>query len=150
MAIDQFHRIRGRHEWTEREFLGVFQRTALGFHRAIAGMASAGNIVVDHVLGERWRLLDVIDVLQESEVFFIGVQCALPELGRRERERGNRTVGRAAVQAPLAHKHGIYDLAVDTGTWSAATCAQQIHEHVVREPEPTAFSTLRAELARDA
>ncbi|MFG1911725.1 hypothetical protein [Kribbella sp. NPDC048928] len=54
LAIDQFHHIRARREWSEEEFLAVFQRTVLGFHRAVAGMVSAGNnVVVDHILGER-------------------------------------------------------------------------------------------------
>lgn len=76
--------------------------------------------MVDHVLGERWRLLDVLAVLKEYEVFFIGVQCPLAELERRERERGNRTVGRAAIQAPLVHAHGVYDLTVDTALLEAS------------------------------
>jgi hypothetical protein len=41
----------------------VLARTRAGFHRAVAGMAAAGNnVVMDHVLSERWRLLDCLTV----------------------------------------------------------------------------------------
>src|SRR5437016_4299878 len=63
LGVDQFHHIRARRDWTDETFLPVFQRTVLGFHRAVAGMASAGNdVVVDHVLGERWRLADCLTI----------------------------------------------------------------------------------------
>ncbi len=38
------------------EQAAVLRRTRAGFHRAVAGMAQAGNdVVVDHVLSEPWR-----------------------------------------------------------------------------------------------
>ena len=143
LAIDQFHRLRARRDWSEEEFLPVFQRTVLGFHRAVAGMAAAGNdVVVDHILGERWRLEDCLAVFDELPVFFVGVRCSLPELERRERERGNRTIGRAAVQFPLVHEHGLYDVEVDSERHTPAECAGQIRDRLNQDP-PTAFAELR-------
>ncbi|MFF0343548.1 chloramphenicol phosphotransferase CPT family protein [Kribbella sp. NPDC004875] len=143
LAIDQFHRIRGRREWTEEEFLPVFQRTVLGFHRAVAGMASAGNdVVVDHIMGERWRLADCLTVFDGLPVYFVGINCSLPELERRERERGNRTIGRAALQFPLVHQHGVYDVEVDSERQTPAECAATIRDRLSAGP-PTAFDELR-------
>jgi chloramphenicol 3-O phosphotransferase len=143
LAVDQFHRIRSRGEWTEETFLPVFQRTVLGFHRAVAGMASAGNdVVVDHILGERWRLEDCLAVFDGLPVLFVGVRCSLAELERRERDRGNRTIGRAALQFPLVHQHGVYDLEVDSERHTPAECAAQIRDRL-GEAEPTAFDQLR-------
>ncbi|WP_329002789.1 chloramphenicol phosphotransferase CPT family protein [Kribbella sp. NBC_00709] len=144
LAIDQFHRIRARREWTDETFLPVFQRTVLGFHRAVAGMASAGNdVVVDHILGERWRLADCLTVFAGLPVLFVGVRCSLPELERRERERGNRTVGRAAVQFPLVHQHDRYDVEVDSEHHTPAECATQIRTRL-NQGLPTAFDELRS------
>jgi chloramphenicol 3-O phosphotransferase len=144
LGIDRFHHLRARREWTDETFLPVFQRTVLGFHRAVAGMASAGNdVVVDHVLGERWRLADCLTIFDGFPVLFIGVRCSLPELERRERERGNRTVGRAAVQFPLVHQHGVYDLEVDSERHTPSECASLIRDRLYDAP-PTAFDQLRS------
>lgn len=143
LGVDQFHRIRARREWSEDEFLPVFQRTVLGFHRAVAGMAAAGNdVVVDHVLGEHWRLADCLQVFEGFSVTFVGVRCSLPELERRERARGNRTIGRAAVQFPLVHQHGTYDLEVDSEHATPTECATQIRSQL--HTPPTAFDVLRS------
>jgi chloramphenicol 3-O phosphotransferase len=144
LAIDQFHRLRARRDWTEETFLPVFQRTVLGFHRAVAGMAAAGNdVVVDHILGERWRLEDCVTVFDGLPVLFVGVRCSLPELERRERERGNRTIGRAAVQFPLVHQHGKYDVEVDSEHNTPAECAALIRDRLGQAP-PAAFAELRS------
>ncbi|GAA1587095.1 MULTISPECIES: chloramphenicol phosphotransferase CPT family protein [Kribbella] len=144
LKIDHFHHIRNRWDWTEEEFLPIFQRTVLGFHRAVAGMASAGNnVVVDHILGERWRLDDCLTVFEDLPVLFVGVRCSLAELERRERERGNRTIGRAALQFPLVHDHGVYDVEVNSEELSPAECAAAVGARLDDGP-PTAFAELRA------
>jgi len=144
LGIDQFHRVRGPGGWTDEEFRPVFQRTVLGFHRAVAGLATAGNdVVVDSILGERWRLADCLQVFDGFPVLFVGIQCSLPELVRRERERGNRTVGRAAMQHPLVHQHGVYDLEVDSEHNSPADCAALIAAQLDQGPGK-AFDQLRS------
>ncbi|WP_018347948.1 chloramphenicol phosphotransferase CPT family protein [Longispora albida] len=132
VAVDQFHRTRARKDWTEEEFQPVFQRTVLGFHRVVAGMASAGNnVVADHILGgEAWRMADCMAVLDGYDVVVVGVHCALPELERRERERGNRGIGRAAFQYPIVHTGMKYDVEVDTGAYSPEECAQQVKAYL--------------------
>jgi chloramphenicol 3-O phosphotransferase len=143
LGIDQFHRVRARKNWSEEELLPVFQRTVLGFHRAVAGMAAAGNdVVMDTVLGERWRLADCLSVFERHQVLFVGVHCSLPELRRRERDRGDRTIGRAEIQFPLVHQHGVYDVEVDAERHTPADCATQIRERLHQGP-PTAFAQLR-------
>lgn len=144
MAIDHMHRVRSHKPWSDATFLPIFQRTVLGFHRAVHGMVSVGNdVVMDHVLGERWRLDDLLDVFDGVPVLFVGVRCSLPELERRERERANRTVGRAAVQFPLVHHHRCYDVDVDTETTSAADCAAAIQRALGEVREQSAFDLLR-------
>ncbi|MFG1817057.1 chloramphenicol phosphotransferase CPT family protein [Kribbella sp. NPDC049174] len=143
LAIDGFHRVRSRRDWSEDEFLPIFQRTVLGFHRAVAGMVAAGNdVVMDYVLGERWRLADCLSVFENHQVLFVGVRCSLPELQRRERARGNRTMGRAEVQFPLVHQHGVYDVEVDTEHHTPDECAATIRDRLHQGP-PTAFAQLR-------
>ncbi len=57
MSADAFHAMRSAPEMGPDRLEGVLRRTWKGFHRAVAGMAAAGNdLVVDHVVSEPWRL----------------------------------------------------------------------------------------------
>ncbi len=124
---------------------GVLERTVLGFHRVVAGMAQAGNnIVVDHVLREWKWVLDCVTLLKDVDVVFVGVHCPLDELERRERARGDRQLGRAAYQFNRVHAHGIYDVECDTSVSSPRDCAIQIEDFLAHRIVPSAFDQLRA------
>jgi chloramphenicol 3-O phosphotransferase len=71
------------------------------------------------------------------------VRCPLEELNRREKERGDRMVGAAAMQFELVHQHGDYDLECDSGSASPRECAEQIKEFLPRQPARNAFTRLR-------
>ncbi|MDX3658576.1 AAA family ATPase [Streptomyces sp. ID05-26A] len=127
----------------------VLRRTRAGFHRAVAGMAQAGNdVVVDHVLSEPWRLQDCLDVFQGLDVVLVGVHCPLEELERRERARGDRTPGAAAKQLQSVHRHGLYDFEVDTSVDTPRGCAKAIKQFVGRPPATRAFDELRGRARR--
>ncbi len=144
MAVDGFHAIRGGRRITPEELPAVLRKTWMGFHRAVAGMAAAGNnIVVDHVLSEEWRLLDCLELLDPQRVVLVGIRCALPELERRELARGDRPPGLAARQIEQVHAHGVYDVEVDSGTTSPLDCARKIRDFLRHRPTPTAFDRLR-------
>jgi chloramphenicol 3-O phosphotransferase len=96
MPVDAFHAMRARRDFTPDELQSALRHTWMGFHRAVAGMAASGNnIVVDHVLSEQWRLLDCVALFAPEDVVLVGVRCPLPELERREQERGDRPLGLA-------------------------------------------------------
>jgi chloramphenicol 3-O phosphotransferase len=136
LGIDGFHRLRSRQAWTEEEFLPIFQRTVLGFHRAVAGMVAAGNdVVMDYVLGERWRLTDCLSVFQEHQ----GPVRRRPLLAPRTPTPRTRPW---QPKFPLVHQHGIYDIEVDTEHHTPAECATQIRTRLLQSP-PTAFTRLR-------
>ncbi|MFI1093174.1 chloramphenicol phosphotransferase CPT family protein [Streptomyces sp. NPDC020917] len=152
LAVDGINAMRAHKEIAPESLDGILRRTRMGYHRAVAGMAAAGNdLVVDHILSEPWRLADLLDVLSGFDVFLVGVRCSLPELERRERERGDRPPGLAAYQYERVHAHGVYDVEVDSGTQSPRDCAEQIRAHVEgavsRGEAPTAFARLRARAA---
>jgi chloramphenicol 3-O phosphotransferase len=147
LAVDAFGAMRSVERTLELDgpaVTEVLRRTRAGFHRAVAGMAQAGNdLVVDHVLSEPWRLQDCLDVLQGLDVVFVGVHCPPGELERRERARGDRVIGAAAQQLQSVHQHGLYDFEVDTGTSSPRDCAEAIKEFLKRPPAQRAFEVLR-------
>ena len=150
MPVDSFHAMRSRREIDADRLPDVLRRTWRGFHRAVAGMAEAGNnVVVDHVLSEEWRLLDCLGLFDAREVVLVGVRCSPQETQRRERARGDRPAGLAARQFDRVHAHGLYDIECDTTTATAEDCARRIGAFLPRRPLPTAFEKLRARLRPD-
>jgi chloramphenicol 3-O phosphotransferase len=151
MPVDAINGMRAKRrtsELSQPELDLVLARTRAGFHRAVAGMAAAGNnVVMDHVLSERWRLLDCLAVLGDFDVVFVAVRCSEAELTRRERLRDDREPGVAVAQQELVHAHGCYDIECDTTTASALDGALSIKEFLARPEPPAAFEELRTMLA---
>lgn len=147
VPVDAFHAMRGGSALPDGGLQAEIDRTAKGFHRAVAGMAAGGNnLVVDYPLSRRWRLLDLLDLLEPGDTFFVAVRCPLPELQRREAARGDREPGLAAGQFDAVHAHGVHDLDVDTAANTPRECAERIREALRNRPRPTAFETLRRRL----
>jgi chloramphenicol 3-O phosphotransferase len=72
---------------------GYYERYAVpGLHRCAAALAAEGaDVILDHVLTDGAAVRDAAARLGAtgSPVLFVGVHCALPELERRERARGD-------------------------------------------------------------
>ncbi|BAC68497.1 chloramphenicol phosphotransferase [Streptomyces avermitilis] len=149
MPVDAFHAMRCKRDISDEELQPEIDRTAKGFHRAVAGMAAGGNnLVVDYPLSRRWRLLDLLDLLVPEDTVLVGVRCPLPELERRESERGDRQPGLAAMQYGAVHSHELHDLDIDSSLHTPAECALRIRDFLPDRPRPTAFETLRRTLRR--
>lgn len=145
LAVDSFNAMRTKRDLAQEDLDAALRRTRMGFHRSIAAMAEVGNdVVIDHVLSEPWRLIDCLSVLPPEDVLFVGVRCSLEELVRREKARGDRPSGLAAMQCDLVHEHGDYDVECDTGTAGPRECAELIRKFLSDRPTPTAFTRLRA------
>ncbi|MFI5992088.1 AAA family ATPase [Streptomyces sp. NPDC051362] len=148
MPVDAFHALRGGRQIPDSELQAEIDRTAKGFHRAVAGMAAGGNnLVVDYPLSRRWRLLDLLDLLVPEDTVLVAVRCPLPELNRREADRGDRPPGLAALQYAQVHAHGPHDIEVDTSVHTPSECARRIQDFLPHRPRPTAFETLRRTLS---
>jgi chloramphenicol 3-O phosphotransferase len=127
----------------EAEIDQMLTRTRRGYHRAVAGLASAGNdVIMDYPLSEAWRLADLLDVLCGFDVTLVEVRCSPAELARRERARGDRPVG-LAVSQTLVYGHGDRDIVVDTTDHSPLECAEEIVAALEGLTGPKAFERLR-------
>lgn len=128
---------------SDAEVEGILHRTRLGYHRAVAALASVGNdVVMDYPLSESWRLADLLEVLAGLDVTLVDVRCAPEELDRREVTRGDRPAGLARSQSEV-FAHDDRDLVVDTTSDSAVACAQLIARELDSLPTPKAFDRLR-------
>lgn len=76
MPVDAFHAMRSPVPIEPGRLDTVLHRTWRGYHRAVAGMAAAGNnVVVDHVLSAEWRLRDCLSLFVPEDVVLVGVHC---------------------------------------------------------------------------
>lgn len=116
-----------------------------GFHRTVAAMARAGvDVLVDQLFGQPWRLPDLLTALEGLDTVLVGVHCDPAELARREKERDDRPIGRAAAQLTTVHAHGLYDIEVDTTTASPRACAEAVAAYLADRPAgPSACARLR-------
>jgi chloramphenicol 3-O phosphotransferase len=145
VPVDAFGAMRsevGGGQPDDAEVKALLTRTRRGYHRAVRGLASAGNdVVMDYPLSEPWRLADLLTVLDGYDVTLVHVRCDPEELQRREAARRDRPVGLALSQTVFIH--GDADLTVDTTTREPAQCAAQIAAALPNLKHPKAFERLR-------
>lgn len=95
------------------------------FHRTIPAFAGSGNrLIVEHVVEFDQWLRELVELLSEYKVLYVGVICPIPEIESRELRRGNRYIGegRSHIEDGI-HTWSGYDLTIDTH-------AQSIEENV--------------------
>ncbi len=127
----------------------VLRRTRRGYHRAVAGLAEAGNdVLMDYPLSEPWRIDDLAEVLRGVDAVVVEVRCDPEELTHRESVRGDRPAGLAASQR-FVHEHGVHDLVVDATRASAEQCADRILTALPSLPRPRALEAHRRDSRRD-
>lgn len=86
-----------------------------GFYQCLPVLAKAGNnLILDHIIESEGELKQVVTLLKGIDVFFVGLHCSLPELERREKERGNRRQGEARTDFQTVHTYTTYDLELDS------------------------------------
>ena len=130
----------------ETEIGDMLVRTRLGYHRAVAALASVGNdVIMDYPLSEQWRVTDLLTTLDGYDVTLVEVRCSPAELQRRERDRGDRPLGLAVSQTAV-YSHGEFDIAVDTTATGPAECAVTIVQGLDAIAPPKAFDRLRQRL----
>jgi chloramphenicol 3-O phosphotransferase len=86
-----------------------------GVHQCVPALAMAGNnIIFDHIIETKAWLNELVALIATLDVFFVGVYCSLPELERREIQRGDRRLGEARQDFETAYAISLYDLEIDS------------------------------------
>jgi chloramphenicol 3-O phosphotransferase len=119
---------------------------ARAMHRTIAHLSRSGaNVIADQVFldapGFDGWLDDCLGSLLHLPVLFVAVRCPVEELERRERARGDRDVGQARWQSTRVHRHGLYDVEVDTHACTVDACVAEVRSSLNRSGG--AFEALR-------
>jgi chloramphenicol 3-O phosphotransferase len=86
-----------------------------GLHQCLPALATAGNhVIFDHIIETKVWLYELVSLIFELDVFFVGVHCSLPELERREMQRGDRPPGDARQDFQTVHGITTYDLEINS------------------------------------
>jgi len=108
-------------------------------------LADCGHdVAVDEIFINDKILYNYAKALESHTVYFVGILCSLEELERREKQRGNRSLGLARGLIDLVHtSKKYYDLTIDTTNLDVATCAQKIIHFIQQTPQPLGLKNLR-------
>jgi len=105
----------------------VFRRLLDAIAPTVRTLIDYGNpVILDHVLHDRPMYESYLAATAGLDVFTVGVTCPLDILERRERERGDRVLGRARGLADVVHTFCTYDVMVDTGVMTPEACVKKI------------------------
>lgn len=100
----------GRFSW-EQMRPAVFR----GLHQCLPALATAGNnVIFDHIIETKAWLHELVSLISGLDVFFVGLHCSLPELERREIQRGDRRPGEARQDLETVHRIPRYDLELNS------------------------------------
>jgi chloramphenicol 3-O phosphotransferase len=123
----------------------IFRTMVRGMNQSVVAMSNEGNnLIVDHVLINSDWLLQLLEVLHENDVLFVGIDCPLEELDRREKMRDAGRQGFARQQFENIHKDKIYDVSINTFELKPDECVQKVLDFY-QNRKPTAFKKLRIE-----
>ena len=123
------------------------------FNNTIAYLSKRGihtivdTVFLDTPIGQS-LFAECLELLKGHPVLFVGVECPLEELERRERERGDRSAGQARWQYEHIHGLGTYDLTVDTFEMPLEACVDAILARLARPEEWKAFRILQKQRAQ--
>ena len=135
---------------TERILAGDFSWPSLrpaffdGFHRCLPVLAEAGNnLIVEHIIETEAWMSCLVTFLATFDVFFVGLHCPLPELERREMDRGDRRIGEARQDFHSVHDPAAYDLELESIESLDGNVLELVSAWKSRE-RPSAFERMAA------
>jgi chloramphenicol 3-O phosphotransferase len=86
-----------------------------GLHQCLPALATSGNnVIFDHIIETKAWLYELASLISGLDVFLVGVHCSLPELERREIQRGDRRRGEARQDFETVYRIPTYDLVIDS------------------------------------
>lgn len=127
-AWRQIYRYEPREGSIERIVTGDLGRQLLhAMHTAWKPMIETGlDVVADHVVLDQWTATDLVRATAGLQPLMVALTCPSDILEARERDRGDRTIGQAAVQAAMLHRHLEYDIRLDSAELVPASLAARV------------------------
>ena len=90
------------------------------------------DVIVDAIITNNLLFNKYVQELKNHTVYFIGIECNLDVLEKREKERNNRILGLARGHVDDIHKNKrFYNLTIDTTHMDPIVCAQTILDFIM-------------------
>lgn len=127
LSIDDFDLVIEKMENRNTEKL-IPIPTEVFFHETVRLFSDKGiHLIVDQILHDEETISHLVSVLKDYPVLFVGVHCAVEEIDRREKARGDRTIGQGRAQMKFVHRQNeTYDIVVNAAETSLDTAAEKI------------------------
>ncbi|MEZ0479841.1 chloramphenicol phosphotransferase CPT family protein [Planococcus sp. SSTMD024] len=127
LSIDDFDLVIERMENRNTEKL-IPIPTEVFFHETVKLFSDKGvNLIVDQILHDEETIYHLVTTLKDYPVLFVGIHCAAEEIDRREKARGDRTIGQGRAQMKFVHcQNESYDIEVHTTETSLEAAAEKI------------------------
>ncbi len=145
ISMDRFY------EGLTQQPLTSLQRTCLpsiyqGFLASVAAFAAANNrTLLDIVLVNRAMKEALLRHFSSIPTYLVGLNCSLETLHKRNAARTKRRITLSIEQISAVHEDMLYDLQLDTQTYSPNKCADLVIQHLDSNCQPTALSNLSRE-----
>jgi chloramphenicol 3-O-phosphotransferase len=145
LANDTFCDMSPARLWDADALETEFQALSLLNHTVKLFSDLGKNTIVDNVLLNTQRkglLEECVDLLYGYPVLFVHVTCPVRELQRREKMRGDRSIGQAEGQLGILYPQTTYDITVDTFHDPIDVCADKVIALLDDPANHKAFHTL--------
>lgn len=118
-----------------------------GFYAATRALADEGlDLIIDNAIVTERSAKRLLRHLEGLPVVMIGVTCDVTELSKREKERGDRTIGEAVTQVAQVHRHCLYDMTIDSTAKTPRTLAVEIQQFIDDRRQCAAFIEMKRRL----
>ncbi len=122
-----------------------------GFLASIQAFAAVGNrVLLDIILTNDTMKSSMICSFSSVPTHLIGLSCPADLLEQRNRKRVKPRSPIIKSQIDTVHKSMLYDLQLDTRTFSPTQCADQVVRHLNSGVLPTALHTLSKDYSHDS
>ncbi len=137
--------------WDHTSAGEVGNRLMSGMHHSIKAMLDCGNsVIADHVLIEKNWVAELAELFHDQPAYFIGIDCPLEVVEKREQDRKDRTLGSARAQHPIVHQYPHYDFSLDSSTMTPEEGADRILEFLASGASPVGFAMTREQFLHGA
>lgn len=138
----------------DNDFTNQLNITQVIMHDVIKMFSDRGhNVIVDDVVLDLpeyndW-MYDYVKLFEGYPVLSVNVNCEIEELERREKARGDRSIGQARWQLGYMPSKWIYDMAVDTSLCTTDECADMIILRLQDKSDWNAFKRLKEQFENE-
>lgn len=133
--------------WAQHPFPhALFGMCVNSYMRLLRDLVDAGHKVIAEAVTTPDLLPRYLSTFEGADVLFVGLRCPVDEVRRREAARTDRVHSRmeyAEATFDEVHRHGTYDLEIDTSAVSAERTAEVVAVALETHRGSPAFDRLR-------